>query len=188
MSRVDWMPQEADLSTSLVIRPDDPDPADGPAAGPSSRASTLSLETRRVYADAWQAFLVWSAGQGWPLVLPVPQECLVAYIESLPPSLGPNGLKLRMAAIAEHHEERHLASPTAHAAVRAALRRRQTAGEAVLARLASCGEDLAGLRNRTLLLLAQVGGLTLAEGAGLDREDLRFEEDGPASLVWLWTH
>ena len=110
------------------------------------------------------------------MILPVPPERVVAYIESLPPSLGPNGIKLRMAAIAEHHEERRLASPTVHAAVRAALRRRQTAGEAVLARLASCGEDLAGLRNRALLLLIQVGGLTPAEGAWLDREDLRFEE------------
>ncbi len=90
--------------------------------------------------------------------------------------IGSNGIKLRMAAIAEHHEERRLASPTAHAAVRAALRRRQTGREAVLARLASCGEDLAGLRNRALLLLIQVGGLTPAEGAWLDREDLRFEE------------
>ena len=176
MSRVDWMPQEADLSASLMIRPDDPDSANGPAAAPSSGASTLSLETRRVYAGAWQGFVTWCTSQGWLVALPVPPERVVAFIDSLPRSLGPNGIKLRMAAIAEHHEERRLASPTAHAAVRAALRRRQTAGEAVLARLASCGEDLAGLRNRALLLLIQVGGLMPAEGAGLDREDLRFEE------------
>ncbi len=98
----------------------------------------------------------------------------MAYIDSLPPSLGPNSLKLRMAAIADHHGERQVASPTAHAAVRAALRRRQTVGESVLARLGSCGEDLAGLRNRALLLLIQVGGLAPADVAGLDREDLRF--------------
>ena len=53
-------------------------------------------------------------------------------------------------------------------------------GGAVPARLDSCGEDLAGLRNRALLLLIQVGGLTPAEGAGLDREDLRF---GDGELV-----
>ena len=135
--------------------------------------SRLSLETRRVYAGAWHAFLAWHGGHGERLNLPVPPEQVVDYIESLPPSLGPNGVKLRMAAIAAHHEGQGLASPTAHAAVRAALRRRQTAREAVLARLTSCGEDLAGLRNRALLLLVQAGGLTPAEVAGIDREDLR---------------
>ena len=142
--------------------------------------SSLSPETRRVYAGAWQAFLAWQRDQGERLELPVPPEPIVAYIESLPPSLGRNGVKLRMAAIADHHGERQVASPTAHAAVRAALRRRQMVGEAVLARLASCGEDLAGLRNRALLLLTQVGGLRPAEVAGLDREDLRF---GDGELV-----
>ena len=140
--------------------------------------SRLSLETRRVYAGAWHAFLAWHRSQGERLDLPVPPERVVDYIESLPPSLGPNGMKLRMAAIAEHHAERHVASPTAHAAVRAALRRRQTVSEAVLARLDSCGEDLAGLRNRALLLLIQASGLAPAEVAGIDREALRFGDGG----------
>ena len=169
------IPQEPELSTSLTTRRrDEPALPDGRAAGPSLAASRLSLETRRVYAGAWKAFVAWCTSQGWITTLPVPPERVVAFVESLPPSLGPNGVKLRMAAIADHHGERRLASPTAHAAVRAALRRRQVAGEAVLARLASCGADLAGLRNRTLLLLVQVGGLTPAAVAGLDREDLRF--------------
>ena len=170
------MPQEFDLSVSLVIRRDNPDPANGPAAGSSPTESTLSLETRRVYAGAWQAFLAWCVSQDQPAALPVLPERIIAYIESLPPSLGPNGVKLRMAAIAHHHGERQLASPTTHAAVRAALRRRQMMGEAVLARLSSCGEDLAGLRNRALLLLTQAGGLAPVDVAGLDREDLRFGE------------
>ena len=106
--------------------------------------------------------------------LPVSPERVVAYIESLPTSLGPSGVKLRMAAIAEHHEKRGVASPTAYAAVRAALRRRQMPGEAVLIQLDSCGQDLAGLRNRALLLMVQVGGLAPAKVAGLDREDLHF--------------
>ena len=83
-----------------------------------------------------------------------------------------------MAAIAEHHTERGSTSPTVHAAVRAALRRRRTEGQAVLARLESCGEDLAGLRNRALLLLVQAGGLAPADVAGLDRDDVRFGEGG----------
>ncbi len=169
--RIGWMPQEPALSTSLVTRRDDPDPANGPAAGAGPPGSRLSLGTRRVYAGAWQGFVTWCASQGWLVSLPVPPERVVAFIDSLPPSLGPNGLKLRMAAIAEHHERCGVTSSTAHAAVRAALRRRQAAGEVVLARLSSCGEDLAGLRNRALLLV-QASGLAPAEVAGIDREDL----------------
>ena len=172
--RTGGMPQESDLAALPVIRPDDPDSATGSAAGAGAAACTTSLETRRVYAGAWQAFRAWCTSQGEAPVLPVPPERVAAFVESLPPSLGANGLKLRMAAIAKHHAERNLASPTAHAAVRAALRRQQAAGEAVLARLDSCGEDLAGLRNRALLLLVQAGGLTPADVAGIDREDLRF--------------
>ena len=167
--------QESDLSSSLMTRGgDEPEPADRRAAGPGSCAGRLSLETRRVYDGAWQAFIAWYASQDGPAVLPVPPERVVAFIESLPPSLGPNGVKLRLAAIAQHHRDRGSPSPTAHAAVRAVLRRRQMNGEAVLARLDSCGEDLAGLRNRALLLLVQAGGLAPADVAGLDREDVRF--------------
>ena len=119
--RVGWMPQEPDLSTSLVTFRDDPDPANGPAAEPGSAGSGLSLQTSRVYAGAWQAFLAWHEGQDELPGLPAPPKRVVTYIESLPLSLGPNGVKLRMAAIAHHHEEQGMASPTAHAAVRTAL-------------------------------------------------------------------
>ena len=139
-------------------------------------ASHLCPETRRVYGGAWEIFVAWCTSQDRLLILPVPPEWVVAYVESLPPSLGPNGVKLRMAAIAKHHAERRLPSPTAHPMVRAALRRRHGAGEAVPARLDSCGEDLAGLRNRALLLLVQAGGLAPADVAGLDRDDVRFGE------------
>ncbi len=152
------------------------DPESARDAGLAALAPGLGPDTRRVYAGAWRIFLAWCTSQDRPLILPVPLERIVAYVESLPPSLGPNGVKLRMAAIAKHHVERRHPSPTAHPAVRAALRRRQGAGQAVLVRLDTCGDDLAGLRNRALLLLVQVGGLAPADVAGLDRADLRFGE------------
>ena len=139
-------------------------------------ASRLSPETCRVYGGAWEIFVAWCTSQDRLLILPVPPEWVVAYVESLLPSLGPNGVKLRMAAIAKHQAEQRLPSPTAHPMVRAALRRRQGAGQAVPARLDSCGEDLAGLRNRALLLLVQVGCLALVDVAALDCEDVRFGE------------
>ena len=116
--------QERDLSSLLVTRGGgDLERADRGAAGPGPGADKLSLETRRVYDGAWQAFVAWCASQDGPAVLPVPPERVVAYIDSLPPSLGPNGLKLRLAAIARHHRDRGSPSPTAHAAMRAALSR-----------------------------------------------------------------
>jgi hypothetical protein len=46
--------------------------------------------------------------------------------------------------------------------------------EAVAEQLACCSEDLSGLRDRAVLLMNRVGGLALADIAGLDREDLVF--------------
>ncbi len=144
---------------------------------PETTASRLSPQTRRVYAGAWRAFVAWCEARGLPATKPVLPERLVAYVESLPQALGPNGVKLRLAAIASRDGVSGGASTSLHPAVRAALRRRRATDEAVCARLDSCGEDLAGLRNRALLLLVQAGGLAPAEVVGLDREDLSFESD-----------
>ena len=174
------------MSTALSIhRPDAPPDAAAAAHDDASAARSrgLSPETRRLYAGAWQVFVAWGLAAGEPIVLPVPPERIVAYIESLPTRIGRNGLKLRLAAIADAHRQQGATWQDGHAALRAALRRRQLpAPDLALAdQLASCGEDLAGLRDRLLLLLmSQVGGLAPADIAGVDRGDLRFED---AALV-----
>ncbi|NPD68177.1 hypothetical protein HN018_24085 (plasmid) [Lichenicola cladoniae] len=156
-------------------------PGDGfdVAAVPASTSSVLSPETQRVYAGAWRDFCIWRASMGLGSSLPVPAEHIVAYIERLMPAASPGTVKLRLASIAWHSNQPGSVSCNAHAAVRAALRRCQRAAngsieQAVVIQLACCGEDLAGLRDRAVLLMNHVGGLAPADIAGLDREDLEF--------------
>ncbi|NPD70004.1 hypothetical protein HN018_26045 (plasmid) [Lichenicola cladoniae] len=149
------------------------------AAVPASASSVLSPETQRVYTGAWRDFCTWRTGMGMGSSLPVPAEHIVGYIESLMPAASPSTIKLRLASIAWHSNQPGSASCTAHAAVRAALRRCQRAAsgsaeQAVVIQLACCGEDLAGLRDRAVLLMHQIGGLAPADSAGLDREDFEF--------------
>ncbi|NPD69851.1 hypothetical protein HN018_22160 (plasmid) [Lichenicola cladoniae] len=149
------------------------------AAVPASARSVLSPETQRVYAGAWRDFCIWRTGMGLGSSLPVPAEHVVAHIERLMPAASSSTVKLRLASIALHSNQPGSVSCTAHAAVRAALRRCQRAAEgsieqAVVTQLACCGEDLAGLRDRAVLLMNHVGGLAPADIAGLDREDLEF--------------
>lgn len=146
------------------------------------KGRVLSLKTQHAYAVAWQTFLNWCVAMSEPTSLPVPPERVVAYIEALPAGVGPGGLRLRLAALANAHRLHGVASPTGHVAVRAAQRQSQTSGPvAHLAdQLVGCGDDLAGLRNRAMVLMNEVSGLTLAQIVGLDREDLRF---GDRALV-----
>jgi hypothetical protein len=148
-------------------------------AVPASASSMLSAETRRVYAGAWRDFCSWRTSMGLGSCFPVPAEHIVGYVESLMPAASSSTIKLRLASIAWHSNQPGSVSCNAHAAVRAALRRCQRAANgstepAVVMQLACCGEDLAGLRDRAVLLMNHVGGLAPADIAGLDREDLEF--------------
>ncbi|MGI4745631.1 MAG: hypothetical protein ACRYFY_06240 [Janthinobacterium lividum] len=156
-------------------------PGDGSgfADVPASAIAALSVETRRVYAGAWRDFCIWRTSMGIGSALPVPAEHIVGYIESLMPAASPSTVKLRLASIAVHSNQPGSISCNAHAAVRAALRRCQRAAngsteQAVDTQIACCGEDLAGLRDRAVLLMNRIGGLAPADVAGVDREDLEF--------------
>ena len=108
------------------------------------------------------------------------------------PSLSAGALARRAAAIADRHRQNGLVSPASDPAVTALLRHaRRTATPrhppsprpAQLARMAAtCPRDLAGLRDRALLLLAGTGlgrgGLSRAVLVGLQVEQLRFTASG----------
>ena len=111
-------------------------------------------------------------------------------MESLAGQLGPSGLRRRLAAIADRHRRGGHPWDPAQLAIRATLRQ-LASGPLVPARpaavldetalralLASCGEDLAGRRDRALLLLAQASGWRRAALVALDREQLRFTTAG----------
>lgn len=167
------------------------DEDDAGRATPSAR----SPRTLRAYEADWAGFRAWCRAEG-RTPLPADSHVVAAHLEALAPTHGGAALRRRVAAIGFHHRLSELAWDASHPAIRAALRvlgrghvpRRPrhrvampTAPE--LPRLlAACGADLAGLRDRALLLLAAVGGLGRAELVGLDREHVRYT---PGSLELL---
>ena len=92
--------------------------------------------------------------------LPATPDAVAGHLASLAGRLGPRGLRRRLVAIADRHRRGGHPWDPAQPAIRAFL--------------ASCGEDLAGRRERALLLLAQASGLRRAALVALDREQLRF--------------
>ena len=118
-------------------------------------------------------------GGRWPRCRPIP----VRWRRSSPPVRTPSAPARSAAAIAAKHRQVGLASPAAdpavtailHAARRSATPRRPPPEQpAALIRMAvRCPRDLAGLRDRALLLLA-AGGLGCAALVGLDVEHIRF--------------
>jgi len=162
-------------------------PAGAPA--PLSRAAPAA-ETLRLYRADWHAFASWCDAEQLE-ALPAAPATVARFLASLP-SLSAGALARRAAAIAAQHRQHGMASPASDPAVTTLLRHaRHTAmphrpPSALPARLAqmaaSCPRDLAGLRDRALLLLAGAvpgrAGLRRAALVGLQIEQLRFTATG----------
>ena len=152
----------------------------------ASPAVVLKPETRRLYAADWAAFALWCR-TGNQTALPADAATLAAYLQDQAARLGPGALARRLAAIVDQHRRCGLQAPARDPAVRAVLRdarreaqrrRRPAPSAAQLTRMAgACPGDLAGLRDRALLLLAAAG---LGRGAlvGLDVEHIAFGHQG----------
>ncbi|TLU70674.1 site-specific integrase [Lichenicoccus roseus] len=146
----------------------------------------LKPETRRLYATDWAAFALWCRN-GDQTALPADAATLAAYLQDQAMRLGPGALARRLAAIVDQHRRHGLQAPAGDPILRAVLRearrtarprRRPAPGAAQLTRMAgACPGDLAGLRDRALLLLAAAG---LGRGAlvGLDIEHIEFGHQG----------
>lgn len=154
-------------------------------------AAPQKPETRRLYARDWAAFEVWCAT--WERTpLPASPATAAAYLAPLARRLAPGALARHVAALNDRHRRAdhsapgddpvvqavlqaaraaHRATQDAAPAARPSSRRAPPPGPAQLARMAArCPGDLAGLRDRAMLLLA---------AAGLDREALLlFDQDG----------
>jgi hypothetical protein len=145
-----------------------------------------ALETARLYAGDWAAFVAWCRQAG-ATPLPAAPATVAAYLAARP-HLSPGALARRCAAIAQQHRQAGLATPAADPAVRSVLRaahraatprRAPAPSPATLARLAAaCPGDLAGLRDRALLLL--MAGTRLGRNAvtRLTAEQVRFTPHG----------
>jgi len=119
-------------------------------------------ETQRAYRRDWQAFTSWCATAG-QIALPATPAAVVGFLTAMP-RLSAGTLARRAAAIAARHRAGGLTPPTSDPTVTALLRaarREMTRGQrprprpAQLGQMAAlCPGDLAGLRDRALLLLA----------------------------------
>ena len=173
------------------------------AVPPALAARPRSVKTTQFYARDWAGFAAWCRSGG---VVPLPADAatIAAYLTALSARLSPGALAQRLAAIAAEHAQRGFVAPTRDPAVKAVLKaaRRQAAprrgpppSAARLARMAAgCPGDLAGLRDRALLLLMQATGLGRAALVSLDAEavrltgagcELRFTEEATWRTVQL---
>jgi integrase len=150
----------------------------------------LAAETLRLYAGDWAGFARFCAAAGEP-ALPASPALVAAFLTA--PGSGKAALARRLAAIDHRHRQHGLPPPGGDPGLRAALRQARQAAPrrpralapspATLQRLAqSCPGDLAGRRDRALLLLAAAG-LRRASLVGLQAEQLRFSEQG-LDLDW----
>ena len=161
----------------------DADRVNAPAASP---AVVLKPETRRLYAADWAAFALWCRN-GDQTALPANAATQATYLQDQAVRLGPGALARRLAAIVDQHRRQGLQTLARDPAVRAVLqearreappRRRPAPSAAQLTRMASaCPGDLAGLRDRVLLLLAAQG-LGRAALVGLDVEHIDIDHQG----------
>lgn len=159
----------------------------GKAVGYAQRS--VSPATEKIYDDDWAAFGAWCREHGAPS-LPAPPAIVAAYLATRAATLGRSGLRLVLAAVAHRHRRAGFvwssADPVIASVMRGILRaqlrpvRPASAITSVEIRrlLGGCGDDLAGLRDRALLLVGFAGGLRRSEIVALDREDVRFTADG----------
>lgn len=126
--------------------------------------SAPRAETVRLYATDWLDFLGWCRLSGCQ-ALPASAETFSAYLLAMAPGLSRGALGRRCAAIGRMHRLHGLLVPRLDAPSRAALRRMAKSNQdssgapprdaAALTRAAlRCPRDLAGRRDRALLLLA----------------------------------
>jgi hypothetical protein len=152
---------------------------------PNVATGELAAETLRLYEGDWARFARFGATRRQS-TLPAAPDLVIAFLEQ--PDAGRAVLTRRLAAIDHKHRQFGFVPPGLAPEIRAALKvARKTAPRATppekpspvrLEQLArSCPGDLAGRRDRALLLLA-AGGWGRAALVGLRAEQLRFTEQG----------
>lgn len=142
----------------------------------------------RSYACDWRHFHAWALRAGFE-PLPASPAAVAAYLAAQNGACAASTLRRRLAAVARVHRESGHGLDTEDPLVRDAVRGparghaeppRQAAALAAaeVRRMAAvCGGDLAGLRDRALLLLGHAAALRPSELVGLDAERLAFGAD-----------
>jgi integrase len=152
-------------------------------------AASRAANTTRVYRTGWVQFTAWCDGHG-VTPLPAGAETVACYVADLAQAARPSTIDARLAAISAAHRAAGHDSPTKAEAVRLVRRGvRRTLGTAqrrvrpvtvpeLRAMLEGLGADLAGCRDRALLLLGFAGALRRSELVGLDVADITEGTDG----------
>jgi hypothetical protein len=159
---------------------------DQPATLIATPRRPVSPETQRLYKADWASFEDWCSARALT-TLPADPATVAAFLTDAATTVGAGALGRRAAAIAAVHRQCGQASPAGDPAVTDILRRARhsamprrppPAKPSALVRMATrCPGDLAGLRDRALLLLAAAG-LGRAALVGLDVEHIRFTAAG----------
>ena len=177
---------------TIIDPPALPRVADDPAAG--YRAQADAPATLSAYRADLACYQAWCTDAG-RVAIPATPQTLGAYLADLAPRYALATLRRRLAAIARAHRAAGHRLDAGHPAVRETLRgiaRRHGVPQRRAAALttpdirklvAACGGDLAGLRDRTLILLGYAAALRRAELAAVAVEDVRFTADGLELLL-----
>ena len=164
--------------------------ADAVAVAADYASDAISEATRAAYVGDWTEFAAWCRTQHVdPTALPIHPVLVAAYLAGLAGKIGRSALRRRVAAIVYHHRRRGLVWSAQHPAIRETLSgigrtygkpaRPAAALTAVEIRqlIASCAEDLPGLRDRALFLVGFAGALRRSELVAIDHAHLRFAAD-----------
>ncbi|MGH9011278.1 MAG: site-specific integrase [Acidimicrobiia bacterium] len=152
-------------------------------------AAARSANTLRAYRSDWREFSAWAAHRQLQ-ALPAAPEALALYLTELAGMAKTSTIARRLAAIAEAHRSAGIASPTGDAMVKAVwagIRRvHGTAADGAapltvgLVRrvVDALPSDLAGHRDRALLLVGFAGALRRSELVVLDVADVEDRHEG----------
>ncbi len=152
-------------------------------------AASRSESTDRSYRTGWARFTAWADAHAVPS-LPASPGTVALYVADLARTAKPATIDARLAAISAAHRAAGHESPTKAEPVRLVRRGvRRTVGTAqrqvrpvnvvdLRAMVNGLGDDVAGHRDRALLLLGFAGALRRSELVGLDVADMVEGPDG----------
>ncbi|WP_159997415.1 site-specific integrase [Roseomonas sp. 18066] len=158
------------------------------------RVAADAEATVRAYTADWVSFNAWCQARGVP-ALPAPPERVGDYLAELGEGYARATLRRKVAGIARAHRLAGQPLDTRHTAIREVLRgigrthgdppkRAQALTTPEIQRLvAVCDDDLAGLRDRALLLLGFAGALRRSELCGIAVEHIAWKPRGLELLI-----
>jgi site-specific recombinase XerD len=153
-----------------------------------------ATSTQRAYATDWSHFSAWTASHALD-ALPAEPETVALYVTDLAATYRPSTINRRLATIAIHHKRAGLDPPTSAPGVREVMKgirrsltvAQREAAPAVIGEVrrmvAHLPDDIAGTRDRALLLVGFAGAMRRSELVGLDVADLSHRDQGLAITI-----